>query len=119
MLLYVLRNANNNFLRKIYRQIGISMGTYIHVLCSLVADLLLVYCKREIMTSLSDDNQADILIFKLRYLDDGFNIDYHYFVRYGQNKFILLDCNSIKLILQIPNPIFGFTSICFIKHRRG
>ena len=48
----------------------------------LVADLLLFYYKRDFMTSLSDDNQADIIeafTSTSRYLDDLLNIDNPYF----------------------------------------
>ena len=49
---------------------------------SLVADLFLFCYERELMTSLSDDNQADsIEAFNStsRYLDDLLNIDNFYF----------------------------------------
>ena len=48
----------------------------------LVADLFLLCCERDFMTSLSDDNQADIIeAFNStsRYLDDLLNIDNPYF----------------------------------------
>ena len=48
----------------------------------LVADLLLFYYKRDLMTSVSDDNQADIIeafISTSRYLDDLLNIYNPYF----------------------------------------
>ena len=48
----------------------------------LVADLLLFYYERDFMTSLSDDNQADIIeafTSTSRYLDDLLNIDNPYF----------------------------------------
>ena len=56
---YLLDNTNIRFGNKLYRQIfGDSMGTD----CTpLVADLCLFYYKRDFMTSLSDDNQADII----------------------------------------------------------
>ena len=47
----------------------------------LVADLLLFYYKRDFMTSLSDDNQADIIeafTSTSIYLDDLLNIDNPY-----------------------------------------
>ena len=47
-----------------------------------VADLLLFYYERDFMTSLSDDNQADIIdafTSTSRYLDDLLNIDNPYF----------------------------------------
>ena len=63
-----------------YRQIvGIPMGTN----CApLVSDLFLFCYERDFMTSLSDDNQADITeAFNLtsKYLDDLLNIDKPYF----------------------------------------
>ena len=48
----------------------------------LVADLLIFYSERDFMTSLSDDNQADIIeafTSTSRYLDDLLNIDNPYF----------------------------------------
>ena len=48
----------------------------------LVADLFLFCCKRGLMTSLSDDNQADIieaLNSTSRYFNDPLNIDNPYF----------------------------------------
>ena len=63
-----------------YRQIvGIPMNTN----CApLVADLFLFCCERDFMTSLSDDNHADIIeAFNSTsiYLDDLFYIDNPYF----------------------------------------
>ena len=65
---------------KLYRQIvGIPMGTN----CApLVADLFLFCYERDFMTSLSGDNQADIIeAFNSisRYIDDLLNIDNPYF----------------------------------------
>ena len=65
---------------KLYRQIvGIPMATN----CApLVVDLLLFCYERDFMSSLSDDNQADIIeVFNStsRYLDDLLNIDNPYF----------------------------------------
>ena len=65
---------------KFYRQIvGIPMGTN----CApLVADLFLFCYERDFMSSLSDNNQTDIIeAFNStsRYLDDLLNIDYLYF----------------------------------------
>ena len=48
----------------------------------LVSDLFLFCCERDFMTSLSDDNQADIIeAFNStsRYLDDLLSIDISYF----------------------------------------
>ena len=72
-------NIYIRFGNKLYRQIvGIPMDTN----CApLVADLfffLLLFCyERDFMTSLSDDNQADII--EAFNLDDLFNIDNPYF----------------------------------------
>ena len=79
-LSYLLENIYIRFGNKLYRQIvGIPMGTN----CApLVADLLLFCYERDFMTSLSDDNQADIIeAFNTtsRYLDDLLNIDNPYF----------------------------------------
>ena len=67
------------FGNKLYKQIaGFPMGTN----CApLVADLFLFYYRRDFMTSLSNDNQADIseaFNSTSRYLDD-LNIDNPYF----------------------------------------
>ena len=58
-LSYLLDNIYIRFCNKLYRQIvGIPMGTN----CApLVADLFLFCYERNIMTSLSNDNQADII----------------------------------------------------------
>ena len=73
-------NVYIRFGTKLYRQIvGIPMGTY----CApLVADLFLFCYERDLMTSLSDVKQAEIIeAFKStsRYLDDLLNIDNPYF----------------------------------------
>ena len=77
---FLLDNIYIRFGTNLYRQIvGIPMGTN----CApLVADLLLFCNKRDFMTSLSNDNQADIIkAFNStsRYLDDLLNIDNPYF----------------------------------------
>ena len=68
------------FGNKLYRQIvGIPMGTNF---ASLVADLFLFCFERDFITSLSANNQADIIeAFKStsRYLDNLLNIDNPYF----------------------------------------
>ena len=68
------------FGKKLYRQIvGIPMGTNC---VPLVADLFLFCYEIDIMTSLSDDNQADIIeAFNStsRYIDELFNIENPYF----------------------------------------
>ena len=79
-LSYLLDNIYIRFGNKLYRQIvGIPMGTN----CApLVADLFLICYERDFMTSLSDDNQADIIeAFNStsRYLGDLLNIDNRYF----------------------------------------
>ena len=60
------------------------------------------------MKNLSSDNQADVIkAFNLtsRYLVDVLNIDNPYFE--GMVNLIYhLNCNLIKLILQIPRPSF-------------
>ena len=75
-----MENICFRFDNNLYRQIvGIPMGTN----CApLVADLFLFCYERNCMTSLSDDNQADITeAFNSisRYLDDLLNIDNPYF----------------------------------------
>ena len=77
---YLLHNIFIRFGSKLYRQIvSIPMGTN----CApLVADLFLFCYERDIMLSLSDNNQADIIeAFNStsRYLDDLLNIDNPYF----------------------------------------
>ena len=68
----------------------------------LVADLFLFCYERDFMTSLSDDNQADIteaFNSTSRYLDDLLNIDnlfYHSCTTY--NAFILTDSIQIKFL---------------------
>ena len=79
-LSYLLDNIYIRFGNTLYRQIvGILMGTN----CApLVADLFLFCYERDFMTSLSDENQADIIdAFNStsRYLDDLLNIDNAYF----------------------------------------
>ena len=79
-LSYLLDNIYSRFGNKLYRQIVcIPMGTN----CAAhVADLFLFFYERGFMTSLSDDNQADIietLNLTSRYLDGLINIDNPYF----------------------------------------
>ena len=95
-----------DFGTKLYRQmVGIPMGTN----CApLVADLFLFCYERDFMKYLSNDNQADInkaFNSTSRYLDDLLNIDNPYLMEWSP-KFIYLNCNLIKLILQIPRPPF-------------
>ena len=81
----------------------------------LVADLFLFCYERDFMKNLSSDNQADVIkAFNLtsRYLDDHLNIENPYFEGMV-NQSIHLNCNLIRLILQIPRPFFGFTSVYF------
>ena len=77
---YLLDNIFIRFGSKLYRQIvDIPMGTN----CApLVADLFLFCYERDVMLSLSDNNQSDIIEafnFTSRYLDDLLNIDNPYF----------------------------------------
>ena len=79
-LSYLLDNIYIKICNKLYRQIvGIPMGTN----CApLVADLFLFGYERDFMTSLSGDDQADIIeAFNptSRYLDDLLDIDNPYF----------------------------------------
>ena len=78
-LSYLLDNIYIRFGNKKYRQIvGIPMGTN----CApFVADLFLFCFERDFMTSLSDDNQANIIeAFNStsRYLDDLLKLRLHY-----------------------------------------
>ena len=80
VLSFLLENIYFRFGNKLNRQIvGIPMGTN----CApLVADLFLFCYERDLMTSLSDDNQADIteaFNSTSRYLDDHLHIDNPYF----------------------------------------
>ena len=77
---YLLGHIFIKFGSKLYRQIvGITMGTN----CApLVADLFLFCYERDVMLSLSDKNQTDIIEAcnsTSRYLDDLLNIDNPYF----------------------------------------
>ena len=93
-------NIYIRFGTKLYRQIvGIPMGTN----CApLVADLFLYCYERDFMKDLSSDNQADV-IKALTIL----------ILKEWSTKFFYLNCNLIKLILQILRPLFGFTSVYF------
>ena len=76
----------------------------------LAADLFLFCYERDFMTSLSDDIQADIIeAFNStsRYLDDLLNIDKHYY------EGMVNQIYPPELQLNIPRPLFGFTSIDF------
>ena len=113
-LSFLLDNIYNRFGTKLYRQIvGIPMGTN----CApLVADLFLFCYERDFMKDLSSDNQADVInAFNStsRCLDDLLNIDNPYFEGMV-NKFIHLNCNLIKLILQIPRPPFWIYTCLFL-----
>ena len=75
-LSYLLDNIYIRYGNKSYRHtVGIPMGTNF---APLVADLFFFCYERDLMTSLSDYNQADI-IEAFRYLDDLLNIDNPYF----------------------------------------
>ena len=80
VLTFLLENIFIRFGTKLYRQVvGIPMGTN----CApLVAYLFLFYYERDLMMSLSDDEQADVIdAFNTtsRYLDDILNINNVYF----------------------------------------
>ena len=79
-LSYLLDNIYTRFSNKLYRQIvGNPMGTN----CAPLVDDLFLFCyERDVMSSLSNDNQADIIeAFNStsRYLDDPLNIKNPYF----------------------------------------
>ena len=76
----MLDNIFIRFGTKLYRKVvGIPMGTN----CApLVADRFLFCCERDLMMSLSDDKQADVIdVFNTtsRYLDDILNNNNVYF----------------------------------------
>ena len=113
VLSYLLDNIYNSFGNKLHRQIdGIQKGTN----CDpLVADLFLFCYERDFMTSFSDDNQENIIeAFKSisRYLDNLLYIDNPYFEGMV-NQIYPPELQLIKLIIQIPRPLFGLTSIYF------
>ena len=79
-LTFLLDNTYNRFGSKLYGKIvGIPMGTY----CApLVVNLVLFSYERDLMLSLSDDNQFDVIeAFNStsRYLDGLLNIDNNFF----------------------------------------
>ena len=92
-LSFLLENIYFRFGNKLYRQIvGIPMGTNY---APLVADLFLFCYERDFMTSLSNDNQADIteaFNSTSRYLDDHLNIEI-LISKEWSTKFIHLSCN--------------------------
>ena len=99
-----MENIYFRFGNKLYRQIvGIPIGTN----CApLVADLILFCYERDFITSLSDDNQADIteaFNSTSRYLDDLLNIDNPYFEGMV-NQIYPPELQLNKLILLIPRP---------------
>ena len=109
-LSFLLDNIYIRFSTKLYRHIvGIPIGTN----CApLVADLFLFCYERDFMKFRSSDNQADVIkAFNLnsRYLDDLLHI-----LKEWSNKFIHLNCNLIKLILQIPRPPFWINICLFL-----
>ena len=74
----------------------------------LVADLFLFSNERDFMKDLSSDNQANVIkAFNStsRYLDDLLTLTI-LILKEWSTKFILLNRNLIKLILQIPRPPF-------------
>ena len=113
-LSFLLDNIYIRFSTKLYRQfVGIQIGTH----CApLVADLFLFCYERDFMKDLSSDNQADVIkAFNStsRYVDDLLNID-NYILKEWSTKFIHLNCNLIKLILQIPRPSFWIYICLFL-----
>ena len=113
-LSFLLDNIYFRFGTKLHRQIvGIPIGTN----CApLVADLFLFCFERDFMKDLSSDNQVDVIkAFNStsRYLDNLFNIDNPYLKEWS-TKFIHLNCNLIKLILQIPRPPFWIYICLFL-----
>ena len=107
-------NIYIRFGNKLYRQIvGIPMGT---TCAPLVADLSLFCYERDLITSLSNDKQSDIIeAFNStsRYFDYFFNIDNPYF------KGMVNQIYPPELKMNKANtsdteaPCFGFTSIHF------
>ena len=110
---YRLDNINIRFGNKLYRQI---VGNPMCTNCAPPeADLFLFRYERDFMTSLSGDNQADIIEefnSNSRYLDDLLNIDD--FSKDWSTKFIHLNCNSIKPMLQIPRHPFWIYIFLFL-----
>ena len=101
-LSYLLDNIYIRFGNTLYRKnVGISMGTN----CApLEADSFLFCFERDFMTSLSGDNQADIIeafYSTTRYLDDLLYIDNPYFEGMV-NQMYPPEQQLNKLILQIP-----------------
>ena len=75
---YLLYKTYIRFGNTLYRQIvGTPMGT--NSCASIGSDLFLFCYERDFMTSLSDDNQTDIIGATSRYLDDVLNIGSPYF----------------------------------------
>ena len=105
-LSFLLDNIYIRFGTKLYRQVvGITMGTN----CApLVADLFLFCYERDFMKDLSSDNQADVIkAFNSasQYLDN-LHILTTLILKEWSTKFIHLNCNLIKPILQISRPPF-------------
>ena len=109
-LSYILDNVYTRFGNKLYRQIvGIPMSTN----CApLVADFVLFCYERDLMTSLSNDNQTDII--------ETFNSTSRYILNID-NSYFEGTINHIyppELILQIPMPhiwinIYPFLMVLF------
>ena len=113
-LSFLLDNIYIWFGTKLYRQIvGIPMGTN----CApLVADLFLFCYERDFMKDLSSDNQAGVIkAFNStsRYLDDLLTLTI-LILKEWSTKFIHLNRNLIKLILQIPRPPFWIYICLFL-----
>ena len=85
--------------------------------CAPLVAALFSFCyERDFMKDLSSDNQADrIKTFNLtsRYLDDLLNIDNPY-IEGMVNQFTHLNCNLIKLILQMPSLPFWIYICLFL-----
>ena len=103
---FLLDNIFIRFGTKLYRQVvGIPMGPY----CApLVADLFLFCYERDLMMSLSNDKQADVIdAFNTtsRYLDDILNINNVYFDNMV-SQIYPSELQLNKLIPLIPKPHF-------------
>ena len=108
-LSYLIDSSYIRFGTKLYRQIvAFPMGTK----CApLVADLFLFCYERNFMTSLSDDNQADIIEAftpTSRYLDDLLNIDNPYFEGMVSQIYpIELQLDKAKTAITLTPPTVG------------
>ena len=105
-LSFLLDNIYIRFGTKFYRQsVGIPMGTN----CApLVADLFLFSYERDMTRPTLIRHSTQRLDIKTIILTLTILI-----LKEWSTKFIHLNCNLIKLILQKPRPLFGFTSVYF------